>query len=88
MTEERRKNPREDIDEPAIIFGDGSSIRCRVVNLSKDGAAIELRDPSLARSHFSLMLERDRSVRSCRLVWTKQDRIGVSFEPAELDQKE
>ncbi|RZN08015.1 PilZ domain-containing protein [Bradyrhizobium genosp. SA-3] len=63
------------------MFGDGSSIRCRVVNLSDQGAAIELRDASLARP-LELMLERDRSVRKCRLVWAMQNRIGVSFDAA------
>lgn len=82
MVEERRKALREEVDEPAIMFGDGSSIRCRVVNLSEQGAAIELRDASLARPRFELMLERDRSVRKCRLVWVMQNRIGVSFDAA------
>jgi hypothetical protein len=35
---------------------------------------------------FHLMTERDRIVRSCRIVWIKQNRIGVEFEHA-LDEQ-
>ncbi|UPJ60538.1 PilZ domain-containing protein [Bradyrhizobium sp. 192] len=38
----RRKIERSDVDLVAYIFGDGGSQRCRVFNLSEDGAGIEL----------------------------------------------
>lgn len=68
LKNEGRPSARK-LTNPRSCSGDGSSIRCRVVNLSEQGAAIELRDASLARPRFELMLERDRSVRKCRLVW-------------------
>jgi hypothetical protein len=78
--EERRRGPRADVDEPAYISSHGSSTRCRVVNISAEGAAIEVPDPLFVPTRFQLMTENDRVVRDCRIVWTKQNRIGVIFE--------
>lgn len=78
--EERRRGPRADVDEPAYISSGGSSTRCRVVNISAEGAAIEVPDPVFVPARFQLMTEKDRVVRDCRIVWTKQNRIGVIFE--------
>jgi hypothetical protein len=78
--EERRKAPRADVDEPAYVASRGASTRCRVVNISADGAAIEVPDPAFIPDRFQLMTERDRVVRDCRVVWTRQNRIGVIFE--------
>ena len=78
--EERRKAPRTDVDEPAYVASHGASTRCRVVNISADGAAIEVPDPLFIPDRFQLMTERDRVVRNCRVVWTRQNRIGVIFE--------
>ena len=78
--EERRRGPREDVDQPAYISSHGSSTRCRVVNISAEGAAIDVPDPVFVPTRFQLMTESDRVVRDCRIVWTKQNRIGVIFE--------
>jgi hypothetical protein len=78
--EERRRGPRADVDEPAYISSHGSSTRCRVVNISAEGAAIDVPDPLFIPTRFQLMTENDRVVRDCRIVWTKQNRIGVIFE--------
>ena len=78
--EERRRGPRADVDEPAYISSHGSSTRCRVVNISAEGAAIDVPDPMFVPTRFQLMTEADRVIRDCRVVWTKQNRIGVIFE--------
>jgi hypothetical protein len=78
--EERRRGPRADVDEPAYISSHGSSTRCRVVNVSAEGAAIEVPDPVFVPARFQLMTENDRVVHDCRIVWTKHNRIGVIFE--------
>src|SRR4051812_12469612 len=78
--EERRKGPRTDVDEAAYVASHGASTRCRVVNISADGAAIEVPDPAFIPNQFQLMTEADRVLRSCRVVWTRQNRIGVVFE--------
>lgn len=77
---ERRSVERTEVNEVAYISGDGSSVRCRVVNISTEGAAIEVPDLSSLRPRFKLMLEKDRIIRSCRLVWRSGNRVGVSFQ--------
>ena len=78
--EDRRRGPRAEVDEPAYISSHGSSTRCRVVNISAEGAAIDVPDPVFVPARFQLMTESDRVVRDCWIVWTKQNRIGVIFE--------
>jgi hypothetical protein len=79
-TEERRRGARSDVDLPAYVSSHGSSTRCRVVNISAEGAALEVPDPVFVPPRFQLMTEDDRQVRNCRIVWIKQNRIGVIFE--------
>jgi len=77
--EDRRKQEREEVNEPAYISGDGSSLHCHVVNLSGHGAAIDVSNVQYIRQRFDLMLERDRIVRRCHLIWSSGNRIGVEF---------
>lgn len=62
------------------MFGDRASSRCRVVKLSEQGAAIELPSKRFVNSTFKLMLEKDRTVYSCRLIWSNDNRLEGSFE--------
>jgi PilZ domain len=78
--DERRKHPRAEVDEPAYIFVGGSSTSCRVLNVSTEGAAIDVPNPSFVPDWFQLMTEKDRVIRNCRLVWIRENRIGVVFE--------
>ena len=79
MMKERRRVERDAANETAYICGDGSSIRCCVVNLSEDGAALELPDARFLRDRFKLCLEKDGIIRDCRLVWRSANRAGVEF---------
>ena len=78
--DERRRHPRAEIDEAAFISVGGSSTSCRVRNISIDGAAIEVPNPSYIPDRFQLMTERDRVIRSCRIIWIRGNKIGVAFE--------
>jgi hypothetical protein len=78
--EDRRKHPRVESDEPAYISTSGLSIRCRLLNVSSEGAALEVPDPTFVPSDFQLMTERDRVVRRCRVIWIKKNRVGVAFD--------
>jgi hypothetical protein len=78
--DDRRKHPRVEIDEAAYVSVGGLSMRCRLLNMSREGAAIEVPDPTFVPSHFRLMVEKDRTIRICRVIWIKQNRIGVAFE--------
>lgn len=78
--DDRRKHPRVEIDEPAYISAGGLSMRCRLLNLSSQGAAVEVPNPAFVPSHFQLMTEKDRVIRHCRVIWIKKNRIGVTFD--------
>jgi len=78
--EERRKYEREQVEETAYICGSGSSIRCLVRNISRQGAALDVPDPAFIPACFKLMLKSDRIVRDCRIAWIMGNRIGVAFE--------
>jgi hypothetical protein len=77
--EDRRQHPRPETNEPAFTSGDGSSISCRIVNMSSEGAAIDVPNASYVPDRFDLMMARDRTIRRCRTVWILGNRIGVHF---------
>jgi hypothetical protein len=78
----RRKSKRTEVDEIAFIYLSGSSTRCRVVNVSSDGAAIDVPDVRYIPDRFGLMIQSDRLIRTCRVAWIRENRIGVEFEPS------
>jgi PilZ domain len=77
---ERRKKPRTEVGEVAFISSGGASTRCLIDNISETGAAISVPNASYIPNRFQLMMEKDRVVRTCRLVWIMQNKIGVIFE--------
>jgi hypothetical protein len=77
---ERRRLLRVEIDEAAYVSSGGASTRCRVLNLSAEGAAIDVPNAAYIPQRFRLMTEKDRLIRRCRVVWIQQNRIGVAFE--------
>jgi PilZ domain len=80
LGDERRKQPRADIDEVAYVSSEGASTRCRVLNISAEGAAIDVPNAAYVPQRFQMMTEKDRLIRRCRIVWVQQNRIGVAFE--------
>jgi hypothetical protein len=51
-----------------------------VLNISSEGAAIDVPNAAYVPERFQLMTEKDRVIRKCRVVWIQQNRIGVAFE--------
>lgn len=49
------------------------------MNLSPEGAAIEVPDGCYVPEKFQLMTQSDRVVRNCRIVWIIGKKIGVEF---------
>ena len=78
--DERRRLPRVEVDEAAYVSSGGASTRCRVSNISAEGAAIDVPNAAYIPQRFQLMTEKDRLIRKCRVVWIQQNRIGVAFE--------
>ncbi len=71
---------RTAVDHPAQIYSNGMSIGCSVANISADGAAIDVPDACHVPDRFRLVTEHGRVVLNCRILWIKQNRIGVAFE--------
>ena len=78
--DERRRLPRVAVDEVAYVSSGGASTRCWVLNISEEGAAIDVPNAAYIPQRFRLMTEKDRIIRKCRVVWIQQNRIGVAFE--------
>ncbi len=77
---ERRKYPRTKIDPLAQICIGNRNINCRLVDVSSNGLAIEVADARMIPNRFQLKTEYERVVFDCRIVWVKQNRIGLIFE--------
>ena len=78
--EERRKSERETVRQTAYVSHMGFSSRCTILNISPDGAAIEVADATCIPRAFKLMTANDRVVRNCRIVWIKLNTLGLEFE--------
>lgn len=78
-TEERRKYQRTEIDEPAYVSSAGAVMSCVVRNISTEGAAIDVENPSFVPPQFRLVLAKDSSIRECKVIWIQHKRIGVAF---------
>ena len=57
----------------------GFSTRCTIVNISLEGAAIEVTDATSIPRTFKLMTANDRVVRNCRIAWIKLNTLGLEF---------
>jgi hypothetical protein len=56
------------------------SIGCSIINISAHGAAIDVQNTGGVPERFQLVTEHGRVVLNCRILWIKQNRIGVAFE--------
>lgn len=80
FSDERRRLPRVKVEKAAYVSSGGASTRCRVSNISAEGAAIDCSNAAYTPQRFQLMTEKDRLIRKCRVVWIQQNMIGVAFE--------
>ena len=80
---ETRVAPRHRVDKPAIAEYGGDKYPCTVLDLSTTGAAIEFPDPvnliPITKA-FTLVIKDDRLKLSCRIIWKRGYRMGVTFE--------
>jgi hypothetical protein len=85
LIEEKRKHQRTEINEPAYVSAGGSVMHCMVRNISPDGAAIDVDNPSFVPNQFRLVMASDSSIHDCRVIWIREKRIGLAFvKPAEV----
>ncbi|MCP9628156.1 PilZ domain-containing protein [Rhodopseudomonas palustris] len=77
--DEKRRYPRLQAEENVRISFSGASLFGRLLNISADGAAVEVANAAYIPKRFRLVMESGQ-VHDCRLVWIKQNRIGVAFD--------
>ncbi len=80
--EERRKYPRTEINEPALVSAAGSVMSCVVCNISAEGAAIEVENPAFVPARFRLVMAGGATVHECSVAWIRDKRIGLVFVAA------
>lgn len=80
MDEERRKVPRmRTLKAGTIVFNRAGGIDCRVRNLSKVGACLEVASQVGIPAEFVLVIERDQLRQPCQVVWRNSTKLGVEF---------
>jgi hypothetical protein len=78
--EERRRQPRTEINVPALVSAGGSVMTCVVRNISPDGAAIDVENSAFVPPRFRLVMDNGASVRDCTVAWIQKNRIGLVFD--------
>jgi hypothetical protein len=77
---QRRQLKRYVVNKSAkIVFGDAALVDCTVCNVNSGGACLSLKATTRLPEVFELSFDSFRSVRACRVVWRKTDRLGVCF---------
>ena len=76
---EHRIVPRKRVLKAGTIEFAGGGIDCTVRNLSDTGAALSVESPVGIPAEFNLVVVADQVSRRCRVVWRKENRIGITF---------
>ena len=83
MVQERRKEGRRAVHEPAIAIPSAEAgLECLITDISPKGARLALEADRRLPWNFELLCRRSgRSVRVCR-VWQREREVGVNFQLA------
>ena len=72
--------PRDQVLEPGVIEFYGSAVLCLVRKLSETGAALDMVRPCTVPDRFTLAFPLEGTSRPCRLVWQREEEMGVAFK--------
>jgi PilZ domain len=75
-----RASARYRVTKPAQIEYAGHNITCTLRDISITGAALEVFDPTIIPSRFTLVLPEDGLKLPCRVIRRTDFRIGVAFD--------
>jgi len=84
MDENRRATRRRALKSATIEF-DRGAYSCAVRNLSEAGAALDVPFALAIPREFKLIMETGQVSRHCRVIWRKDNRLGVAF--AQVDNR-
>jgi hypothetical protein len=79
---ERRSIGRTKISKGAMVFFSEKTgvYSCTVRDVTNLGAGIQTSELKLVPLEFALSFDNFRTVRMCRLVWRRDDFLGVAFQ--------
>ena len=82
--DERRKEQRgRTLKAGSISFNRAGGIDCRVRNMSRVGACLEVSSQVGIPNDFVLVVGYDKFKQACHVVWRSDTRLGVEFRAAE-----
>jgi hypothetical protein len=78
---ERRELTRTGVRRDVLIFkpDSASAIDGTVRNLTAKGAGLSVPAPPVATPTFEMSFDSGRTMRACRVIWQREDEIGVVF---------
>jgi hypothetical protein len=78
--ERRRQSRARTLKSARILFNKHRSvIDCTVRNLSPVGACLKVASAIGIPERFDVIFDADHTVRPCRVVWHKENQLGVEF---------
>jgi hypothetical protein len=89
MTDNRRSERSLILRTGRVLFPEEQGfVACAVLNISDTGACILVPNGVDVPDTFTLAIDHDVSVRSCKLAWRRGSRIGLMFNEAESSKSE
>jgi hypothetical protein len=79
LMDENRKANRRRVLKSARSNSIAPHNSCIVRNLSETGAALDIPYAVIVPHEFNLIIEGNEASRDCRVVWRKENRLGVEF---------
>ena len=81
MFARKPRDPGRKVDEDAFISmkGEFAAVKCRVRQLSRDGAELHYESPRELASHFRLKIARTGITKRCAVVSRKGSQVDVLF---------
>jgi UV DNA damage repair endonuclease len=76
---ENRKSIRRRVLKSATIEFDDRAYSCAVRDMSDTGANLDVPHALAIPHEFKLVTETDQASRRCRVIWRKENRLGVAF---------
>jgi hypothetical protein len=80
LASDRRKSPRTRMRKKAALRTRADSLmHCTVMNLSREGACLQIASTLGIVGDVRLSFDNFHSMRVCHIVWRDADRLGVAF---------
>ncbi|MGH6711286.1 MAG: hypothetical protein ACREEK_20220 [Bradyrhizobium sp.] len=78
---ERRKIDRHKTTNGAMIFfnEEPGVFSCALRDINDVGIGLRLNDPNTIKPTFNITMDNFKSVRKCRMIWSRGSYIGVTF---------